>query len=714
MRGRSGPLGGRVGVLKRSTVLLLVAGIFFLNLAMVSLWAWRTFASSQGFADTTTDMLKEPAVREVLVDRIVDGLEQNLTTAQVAVNARVFIEPAVVQLVATDAFQGVFHAAVRELHSELVEGSRSSLVVPVDDAADLVRQNLEVANPTIADAIPQGPLDLFVGISQSTPVDTAIRVASLAGWLAGPFAVISLACLALVVRRARDRRRALELIGLGMVALGVAHFAMLAVGLQITANLGDTERERTALRAVYWSVGHVLNVQAKVVITAGLVIAIAAAHAGTGQIRTRLIETFDRIAAALSRPGWRALGCAALIAGGYFAMRWPEASTAIVIRTLAVAAFLAGAVGLLDVIGSVNWTEPAPERYPRAVRRTAAGASFGIAAVSVTMLFGGLALVRALRAPDADHLSMAEAGCNGHIELCDRRLDEVVFAGTHNSMAASRNPGFITSRQVGGIGAQLLSGVRAFLMDMHYGVRSDTGFVRTDFRSEREEELAATGLSEDEREARDRAFQMMGVASDADDRRDVYLCHLYCELGALPAADTFRMLHDFLRENPNEVIVLVLEDEVAPADAIDALEHGGLADRALVWSPGSPLPTLGEMIQDHHNVVVLAENEGGAESWYIDAFDMVQDTQYDVPTAEDFSCARLRGTPASPLFMLNHWVAVDPPDPATAATVNAEDFLLARAQRCAAERKLTPNIVAVDFYSFGDLFDVVRELNGVD
>ena len=63
--------------------------------------------------------------------------------------------------------------------------------------------------------------------------------------------------------------------------------------------------------------------------------------------------------------------------------------------------------------------------------------------------------------------------------------------------------------------------------------------------------------------------------------------------------------------------------------------------------------------------------------------------------------------------MVNHWVAVDPPNPVAAADVNARDVLLARARRCGVERDRHPDIVAVDFYASGDLFDVVRELNGV-
>src|SRR6187401_1117320 len=103
-------------------------------------------------------------------------------------------------------------------------------------------------------------------------------------------------------------------------------------------------------------------------------------------------------------------------------------------------------------------------------RRLAIGVTATIAVTSATMLFGGLAFVRALQAPKVAHAAMADAGCNMHVELCDRPLDEVVFAGTHNSMAAS-SQGFLFARQQGGIVAQLASGVRAFLVDFHYGAR---------------------------------------------------------------------------------------------------------------------------------------------------------------------------------------------------------------------------------------------------
>ncbi|MFN8516640.1 MAG: hypothetical protein U0232_31805, partial [Thermomicrobiales bacterium] len=78
-----------------------------------------------------------------------------------------------------------------------------------------------------------------------------------------------------------------------------------------------------------------------------------------------------------------------------------------------------------------------------------------------------------------------------------------------------------------------------------------------------------------------------------------------------------------------------------------------------------------------------------------------------------FDCAPNRGVVDAPLFLLNHWVARQPPDPGDAAIVNTYEFLLARARQCQQERGRLPNLIAVDFYQIGDLLRVVDELNNI-
>ena len=71
------------------------------------------------------------------------------------------------------------------------------------------------------------------------------------------------------------------------------------------------------------------------------------------------------------------------------------------------------------------------------------------------------------------------------LETDRRRLDQVVFPATHNSYAASDQPGWRFAPQRYGIGRQLDDGIRGLLIDVHFGVRDPaTGVVRTDLRAE--------------------------------------------------------------------------------------------------------------------------------------------------------------------------------------------------------------------------------------
>src|SRR3954454_12022407 len=57
--------------------------------------------------------------------------------------------------------------------------------------------------------------------------------------------------------------------------------------------------------------------------------------------------------------------------------------------------------------------------------------------------------------------------CNGLTQLCDRRVDQVTFAGTHNSMSAGKERWYAPDQQ-DGIPAQLRAGIRALLIDAQY------------------------------------------------------------------------------------------------------------------------------------------------------------------------------------------------------------------------------------------------------
>jgi hypothetical protein len=442
----------------------------------------------------------------------------------------------------------------------------------------------------------------------------------------------------------------------------------------------------------------------------------------------RVTALVERVRATLADRRVKALAAVVAIALGILGLIWPLAMAELVVRAGAIGLVVLGTVWVFDLIGASSWvtgeTTGPPRRFTP--RRLALGGTTGVATFSLVLLLGGMSFVRAMRAPDLDRRNIDEAGCNGFVELCDRRIDEVAFAGAHNAMAANSDPGWIFARQTGGLLAQLSFGVRAFLLDLYSGAPIKD-VVRTAFLSDADEQASLSQLSEnqrqlseDQRTAVKRALGVVG-ADPPEDRRQVYLCHLYCELGATRAKTAFGNIHDWLRVNPNEVIILVLEDHVSAEDAVDVLEDSGLADRAYTWSRGSSAPTLRQMIETKKNVLILAEHHGGAvRPWYHDAYErLLQDTPYDFGSVEDLAdpdaCTVGRGKRSAPLLMVNHWLDTGGlPPKRLAPEVNSTDVLLERLETCRQRLGQGPNIVAVDFYNTGNVRGVIERLNHVN
>ena len=171
--------------------------------------------------------------------------------------------------------------------------------------------------------------------------------------------------------------------------------------------------------------------------------------------------------------------------------------------------------------------------------------------------------------------------CNGARELCQRHLDEVVLPGAHNAMSAL-DLGWRIPNQTLAIPDQLERGIRALLVDTHYGRLQANGTVRTD-----DDGQGSVG------------------------ERGLYLCHVLCEVGASPLVPVLRSIRDFIAANRNTVIVIVNEDHVAPGDFAGAVEESGLGDFVYEDDPGPEWPTLRKMIASREQVVVLAERNAG-------------------------------------------------------------------------------------------------------
>jgi hypothetical protein len=326
----------------------------------------------------------------------------------------------------------------------------------------------------------------------------------------------------------------------------------------------------------------------------------------------------------------------------------------------------------------------------------------------------GLVILLLVDRPGTKRHSDAAGGlsCNGAAALCERRLGEVVFAGTHNSFAASAEPGWYFASQRYPISRQLDDGIRALLLDIHFGVYDPaTGRVRTDLRAEGSdrnkvaEQVPARALRVADRIAgRVGAGTLTGTPAP-------YLCHTLCELGADPLDRELEAIRGFLEGHPDQVLIVIVEDYVPPATIERAFEQAGLTRYLATLDRGQPLPTLETLIAHGQRLVVFAEENGGSPAWYMPAFSFIQDTPLGATRPDQLSCERYRGEADSPLLLINYWIPPFPPSPTLNAGIGRAAILRRHIERCLEKRGSKGAIVAVDFYQRTSVVDVAKELN---
>jgi hypothetical protein len=335
-----------------------------------------------------------------------------------------------------------------------------------------------------------------------------------------------------------------------------------------------------------------------------------------------------------------------------------------------------------------------------------------LAGAAVLVVFAAGAAFLVMRDPGT---SAAARKCNGAQTLCELRLDEVSLATTHNSMNDAED-GFLYPSQERGIEAQLDEGARGLLIDAYLGSVRTAGDEQIVYTELSERRVASMVKAVGDKPAQ-QALRLRSQAGPpaADAPRDVYLCHQYCELGAVLFSDVVDVLQRFLGEHRGEVVVIVIQDELDAGELAPVLEEGGLEPYLATIDPDLPLPTLGSMVESGRRLVVGLEN-GDLGPAIPNVYDsgLVQETPYKFSSTAKLeaegSCRPNRGQDDAPLFLLNHFVS--PPSPELAAEANSEDVLLTRAERCADVRGQPVNLVAVDFYESGDLFVTVDDLNG--
>ena len=679
-----------------SRALVVVASVLLVA-ATVAGYAWWVLYDSDQFANRATATLQDSRVRTAIGDRVTDELIVPRRSGLLA--ARPLVSSVVAAVVGSDSFASLFRRSVRDAHAAVFRGDEDTVTLTLVDVGVVVAAALRALDPELASTIEQDDRVALLSNDLGDDVRLAHRLRVVAFLLAG----LALAAITAALVLSRDRRRTAAQLGVAVIAAGVFIVAGLAIAEAVVlGRVGNPDVVAAAWDAFLGD----LRTTGWVIAGAGAVTAAAAASlvqpiAVEEPLRAvwRLVRTDPE------RTSLRVVRGVVLVLGGVLTVAAPQAALVIATTLLGVYLIFKG----LEVLLRLTYRPGTAVRRPRRLAVPLVAAL--LIAATITAFIAGGGVDEPARA--------VTAGCNGREALCDRRLPDVALAATHNSMSVPE-PGWFAALQERPIAGQLEDGIRGLLLDTHYADRLPNGRIRTYFAADGPPRaIGQDGVSEESVEAALRLRARAGFRGEGE--RGMYLCHTFCELGATPLADVLDDIHEFLVTHPSDVLVIVNEDYVTPHDFVKAVGDAGL-DRYAFTPPIGSWPTLREMIDRDQRLVVLAENQAGAAPWYQLAYErLVQETPFTFKSAAplinestlDATCAANRGPDGAPLFLLNHWVNTDPaPRPANAEIVNAFEPLLRRAETCRRIRGQLPNLLAVDFYTRGDVFAVADALNG--
>jgi hypothetical protein len=707
------PLRGlRSGV---SVVLLVLAAVAVVA-GGATLYARDELVNPSAFANRAVAASHEPAVQRVIAREITVQVLEPAYPDLIA--GRPLVQSAVRLLVTSKPFGAIIRLAAVHGHRLLFQRGGGNAVFDMTDAGLVVTSVLRNLAPQLAKDLPGRTEAILLTFKKRSFATQTLRIADTIRVLGLilPAAALVLFGLGLAVA---PRRRAA--IARGALAVGVAA-ALFAVALELLKRyavahvvgppeLGSTD-VHAAVSELWGAFLGDLMTWALVVAAVGFIIALAASPRQTAYSPAAGLAWLRRVARRpLSKRG-RGIRGAAVGTAGLVVLLDPSLALRIVVLAGGILLLYAGAGELLTATAPVT---PRPKRR-RQLRPRGLAAAGAVAAVCVAAVVFALAFTGATPKVTASSLR----ACNGYPQLCDRRLDEVVFVGTHNSMSAADSPGWLIPNQDRDITQQLNDGMRVFKISTHYGVKTPSGRVYTDIAGEglRLNRVSAK-LAPFARAALQRFSKSLNGGSPRG-KREIWLCHTLCELGATNMVAYLNVIRRFLDLNPDQVIILFDEDYVAERDLQRAFEEAGLFDRMATLQYGQPLPTLGDLIRSRHNVIVFAQKEtSGTNAWNNPGFNWIQDTLLGAKKANQFTCKVRRGEQLSrgasynPLLMMNNWADVFPPRPIPNIPLVQKTFILKRAQECIKQRGRIPNLILTDYYDRGQVASAGAQLNGV-
>ena len=583
----------------RASIALAVVGAVLAVIGVLLLYVRVELVDEDAFADHTVTALKDDRVRELAATEIVVQLVERGSPDLVA--ARPLLEQVVSTVIDAGPFQQIFREAGKQTNRLLFVKEHNNVAFDVADGLQIVRFALQSINPKLADDLPKS-IDLaLLKLKQRDFASGTLEFAASIRWLGLVAPLIAILVLLGAVLLAPDRRLGILRAALAIAAAG-AVIAIVYLILRARILAGVIGTEEVTDQDVRDAVAGILDAFLGGLFTWGLVLGLVGfvvAGAAAALDPDRTSDPVLRLQRVVTRRpegtlGRLVRGVAAVVAGFVFALDWQFAFS--VVGLLAGAYLIYFGAGELLLLLGGGGTVTAEEST---VRRRSFGRTIAVVAVGVGVVVAAVIIFTSGPGPRDKAVASLSNGCNGSPALCSHRLNEVVFAGTHNSMSAADDPGWFIANQRHDIPQQLQDGIRLFLIDPHWGIQGADGKVRTDFEAEgRDRNKVVKALPPATLAAATRLAGRVGIRAEGGGEKQVFLCHTVCELGATKMVDSLNDIHQFLDDNPGEVVILFIEPYVSPQDIEQVFkEAGGLDQMAAVLDRNAPLPTLGQLVR---------------------------------------------------------------------------------------------------------------------
>ena len=428
-------------------VLLVLASIA-LFFGTVTLYVRATILDEREFANRATATLEDSDVRQVVSRRIVDeAIEQG--SAEL-IQAKPLLESAVAAALDTGAFQAIFKQAARNVYTLIFERERGSIVLDLADAGIVVITGLKAIAPNVAKDVPPDVEGALIDLSDRQFATGLLGTADNIRFLGIVLPLLALVLFIGSIAVSSDRRRAVVEAGVAVAIVGGLIVIALIIGRAVVLSNIEDDDSRAAARSAWHSFFGDLRALALGGGALGLVLA---ATASSVIVRDEVEDWVDRLRRIVTtqprKPVWRLARALAIAGVSLFVILQP-------IDALQVAAVIVGGYGLFFGVGELLQVVTPPLKggigsrdidldlpdvdLPRlSVRAVAMAGTTALVAVAIVFAITSEDEV----APAVERPDRPVTVCNGRAALCARPLNEVVFAGTHNSMSAAEERGLV-------------------------------------------------------------------------------------------------------------------------------------------------------------------------------------------------------------------------------------------------------------------------------